>query len=46
MPKDDDSAGKFRLRPRKPPVRSERRAWASAYKLIMHYARMSGARKR
>jgi type IV secretory pathway VirD2 relaxase len=46
VPKDDDSEGKFRLRPRKPPVRCERRAWASAYKLIMHYARMSGARKR
>ena len=42
MPKDNDSERKFRLRPRKPPVRSERRAWASAYKLIMHYARMSG----
>jgi type IV secretory pathway VirD2 relaxase len=46
VPKGDDSEGKFRLRPRKPSVRSERRAWASAYKLIMHYAHMSGARKR
>jgi type IV secretory pathway VirD2 relaxase len=46
VPKDDDSERKFRLRPRKPPVRSERRPWASAYKLIMHYAHMSGARKR
>ena len=36
----------FRLRPRKPPARSERAAWASAYKILMHHARMSGSRKR
>jgi type IV secretory pathway VirD2 relaxase len=36
----------FRLRPRKPPARSERAAWASAYKTLMHHARMSGTRKR
>lgn len=36
----------FRLRPRKPPARSERGAWASAYKILMHHARMSGLRKR
>jgi type IV secretory pathway VirD2 relaxase len=35
----------FRLRPRKPPARNERAAWASAYKILMHYARMSGSRK-
>jgi type IV secretory pathway VirD2 relaxase len=46
VPKDEGSERKFRLRPRKPAVRNERQAWASAYKLIMHYARMSGARKR
>ena len=36
----------FGLRPRKPAARSERRILASAYKIIMHYARMSGVRKR
>ena len=36
----------FRLRPRKPPERSERAAWASAYKIVMHHARMSGGLKR
>ena len=36
----------FRLRPRKPPARNERAAWASAYKILMHHARMSGSRKR
>ena len=36
----------FRLRPRKPPARSERAAWASAYKILMHHARMSRSRKR
>jgi type IV secretory pathway VirD2 relaxase len=41
--KDDER--EFRLRPRKPPTRNERAAWASAYKVLMHYARMSGSRK-
>ena len=36
----------FRLRPRKPPVRSERAAYASAYKTMMHYARTSHSCKR
>ena len=44
MAKDDER--EFRLRPRKPPVWSERAAWASAYKILMHHARMSGSRKR
>ncbi|MGI8742256.1 MAG: DUF3363 domain-containing protein [Bryobacteraceae bacterium] len=44
MAKDDER--EFRLRPRKPPARSERAAWASAYKILMHHARMSGSRKR
>jgi type IV secretory pathway VirD2 relaxase len=42
----NDEERKFRLRPRKPAARSERRPLATAYKIIMHYARMSGARKR
>ena len=44
MAKDEER--EFRLRPRKPPARNERAAWASAYKILMHYARMSGNRKR
>lgn len=44
MAKDDER--EFRLRPRKPPVRNERATWASAYKVLMHHARMSGSRKR
>src|ERR1700678_1509978 len=44
MAKNDER--EFRLRPRKPPARSERAAWASAYKILMHHARMSGTRKR
>jgi type IV secretory pathway VirD2 relaxase len=39
VPRDDER--KFRLRPPKPPARSERAAWASAYKILMHHARMS-----
>jgi hypothetical protein len=42
----NDEERKFRLRPRKPAARSERRVLATAYKIIMHYARMSGVRKR
>jgi type IV secretory pathway VirD2 relaxase/predicted DNA-binding transcriptional regulator len=41
----NDEERKFRLRPRKPSARSERRVLATAYKIIMHYARMSGVRK-
>jgi len=44
--KDNGNERKFRLRPRKPPARNERRVCASAYKIIMHHARMSGASKR
>ena len=44
MAKDEER--EFRLRPRKPRVRNERAAWASAYKVLMHHARMSGSRKR
>ena len=44
MAKNDER--EFRLRPRKPPARNERAAWASAYKVLMHHARMSGSRKR
>jgi type IV secretory pathway VirD2 relaxase len=42
----NDEERKFRLRPRKPAAQSERRVLATAYKIIMHYARMSGVRKR
>jgi type IV secretory pathway VirD2 relaxase len=42
----NDDEREFRLRPRKPVVRRERRVLAPAYKTIMHYARMSGVRKR
>jgi type IV secretory pathway VirD2 relaxase len=42
----NDEERTFRLRPRKTAVRSERRVYASAYKIIMHYARMSGVRRR
>jgi len=44
MAKDDEP--EFRLRPRKPPARNERAARASAYKILMHHAHMSGIRKR
>jgi len=40
-----DEEREFRLRPRKPPARNERIAWASAYKILMHHARMTGSRK-
>src|ERR1700733_1733516 len=42
----NDEEREFRLRPRKPAARGERRVLATAYKIIMHYARMSGVRKR
>ena len=41
-----DKEREFRLRPRKPAARSERIAWASAYKTIMHYARMTSRSRR
>jgi hypothetical protein len=40
--KNKDKEREFRLRPRRSPARSERRVYASAYKIIMHHARMSG----
>jgi len=40
-----DEEREFRLRPRKPPARNERAAWASAYKILMHHARMSRSRQ-
>jgi type IV secretory pathway VirD2 relaxase len=36
----------FRLRPAKPPARGERLVYSSAYRIIMHHARMSGVRRR
>ena len=42
----NDEEREFRLRPRKPAARGERRVLATAYKIIMHHARMSGVRKR
>jgi type IV secretory pathway VirD2 relaxase len=44
--KNNDKEREFRLRPRKPVARGERRVYSSAYKIIMHHARMSGVRKR
>ena len=44
MAKNDEC--EFRLLPRKPPTRTGRAAWASAYKTLMRYARMSRNRKR
>jgi type IV secretory pathway VirD2 relaxase len=44
--KNKDKEREFRLRPRKPAARGERRVYASAYKIIMHHARMIGVRKR
>jgi hypothetical protein len=34
----NDEERKFRLRPRKPAVRRERRPLATAYNIIVHYA--------
>ena len=44
MAKDDEK--EFRLRPRKPPrpvTRNDARAWATAFKTVMHFARASRA---
>ena len=46
MAKTRDKEREFRLRPQKAAARGERRVYASAYKNIMHHARMSGVRKR
>jgi hypothetical protein len=43
--KNKDKDREFRLRPPKPPARGEGRVYASAYKIIMHHARMSGIRR-
>jgi type IV secretory pathway VirD2 relaxase len=43
--KNKDQQREFRLRPHKPAARGERRVFASAYKIIMHHARMSGVRR-
>ena len=42
----NDEERRFRLRPRKPAARTERIALASAYKTIMHYARMTSRARR
>jgi type IV secretory pathway VirD2 relaxase len=42
----NDEEREFRLRPRKPAARSEHAVWASAYKTIMHYARMTSRHRR
>src|SRR5580658_9214992 len=44
MAKDEERD--FRLRPRKPPARNERAAWATACKIIMHHARTTSRRVR
>jgi type IV secretory pathway VirD2 relaxase len=44
--KNKDQEREFRLRPRKPAARGERRIYTSAYKIIMHHAQMSGVRRR
>jgi len=40
-----DDVQEFRLRPRKPSAQGDRRTYASAYRIIMHHARMSGVRR-
>ena len=45
MGKNKDEEREFRLRPAKPPARGERGVYASAYRIIMHHARMSGVRR-
>jgi type IV secretory pathway VirD2 relaxase len=44
--KNKDEEREFRLRSAKPPARGERRVYSSAYRIIMHHARMSGIRRR
>ncbi len=46
MGKNKDEERGFRLRPAKPPARGERLVYSSAYRIIMHHARMSGVRRR
>jgi len=43
--KNKDNEPEFRLRPPKPSARGERQVYASAYRIIMHHARMSGVRR-
>jgi hypothetical protein len=43
---ENDKERKVRLRLRKPAARSERPVYASVYRLLMHYARMSSVRMR
>ena len=45
MAKNKDNEPEFRLRPPKPSARGERQVYASAYRIIMHHARMSGVRR-
>jgi type IV secretory pathway VirD2 relaxase len=42
--KNNTKEREYRLRPPKPPARSERVVLTSAFKIIMHHARMSGRR--
>jgi hypothetical protein len=44
--KNKDGEREFRLRPAKPAARGERRVYASAYRIIMHHARMRHHRVR
>ena len=46
MGKNKHEEREFRLRPAKPPARGERLVYSSAYRIIMHHARMSGVRRR
>ena len=45
MRKNKHKEREFRLKPRRPAARGERRVYTSAYKIIMHRARMSGVRR-
>lgn len=46
MARDRDKERDVRLRPPKPTAQGERRLYSSAYRMIMHHARMSGVRRR
>ena len=46
MAKSKDGEPEFRLRPPKPAARRESLVYASAYRIIMHHACMSGVRRR
>lgn len=45
MARNGEEEQEFRLRPGKPKARDERRVYSSAYRIIMHHARMSGVRR-